>query len=162
MVFPRLGHRIRRVLTGWFMPCLWGAALLAQLLLLRGLDYSKAWFSAVAVQDALVPRDPLALGGLRWDPAPYVHAPELDSFRAMVNEHCAGRAAFETAVCLSDLFAVRFRQGEPDQEFFQKSYDPAAALARHLAGRPGHCVTRSGLMATALLSAGFPARVVQL
>lgn len=156
------GRRIHRLLAFWATPCLLIVAVAGQLALLRRLDYSKAWLARVSVKEAMAPRDPLALGGLHWDPAPYVQAPSLDSFRAVVAAHCPGRPAFETATCLSDLFSLRFPHGEPGVEFFENRYEPATALAKHLAGKPGHCVTRAGLLATALLAAGFPARVVQL
>lgn len=132
-----------------------------QLLALRRLEYSQAWLVRASREEARTPRDPVALGGLRWDPAPYVAAPSLAPFRAIVASRCAGLTAVATADCLSDLFAERFAHGRPSREFFESSYRPVEDLAAHLAGAPGHCVTRSGLLATALLASGFPARVAQ-
>jgi hypothetical protein len=153
--------RLRR--RGASLPPLLLAALVAgQLALLRQLPYSRAWFTAVTVDEAYAPGDPLALGDLRWDPAPYAAAPSLAPLRALVASQCPARDALGTASCLSDLFAARFAQGPPGREFFATSYDPTEDLASHLAGAPGHCVTRSGLLAAALLACGFPARVVQL
>jgi hypothetical protein len=40
-------------------------------------------------------------------------------------------------------------------------FDPAAHFASHMAGEPSHCLTRSAILATQLLSVGIPARVVQ-
>jgi hypothetical protein len=140
-----------------------GHALLVvvQLVALRRLEYSQAWVVNASIDEARAPRDPLALGGLRWDPAPYVAAPALAPFRAMVAGRCGGLNAVATADCLSDLFAERFAHGRPSREFFAKGYSPAQDLAAHLGGAPGHCVTRSGLLAAGLLAAGFPARVAQ-
>jgi hypothetical protein len=135
---------------------------LAQLVALRSLHYSKAWFTSVSLAEARAPRDPLRLGGLRWDVAPYVNAPSLAPMRALVRARCPGLTAVGTASCLSDLFAERFPHAPPRREFFEAGYSPASDLAAHLEGEPGHCVTRSGLLAATLLAAGFPARVVQL
>jgi hypothetical protein len=133
-----------------------------QLFVLRRFDYSKAWLVHASMQEARAPRDPLALGDLHWDPARYQRSPALAPLRALVADHCAGKSSVATAECVSDLFARHFAHGIPAREFFDAEYSPAADLAEHLGGAPGHCVTRSGLLAAALLSAGFPARVVQL
>jgi hypothetical protein len=138
------------------------ALIAVQLLVLRHLHYSKAWLVHASVHEARAPRDPLALGDLHWDPAPYQRAASLAPLRALVADRCAGKGAVATAECLTDLFAEHFINGVPAREFFDAGYSPAADLAEHLGGAPGHCVTRSGLLAAALLSAGFPARVVQL
>src|SRR5207248_8338036 len=37
--------------------------------------------------------------------------------------------------------------------------DPVANFEAHLSGEPGHCVNRSAMLATTLLSVGIPARV---
>jgi hypothetical protein len=137
-------------------------ALCGQLWLLRRLPYSKAWLVAVDRQGAAAPREPLSLGGLHWEPTLYAAAPNLEASRLLVHEHCAGLAAFDTGRCLANFFAERFPHGPPQQEFFDKYYEPGTDLASHVAGAPGHCVTRSALVATALLAAGFPARVVQI
>ena len=42
------------------------------------------------------------------------------------------------------------------------SSTPSKHLERHMAGEPGHCLTRSAIVATQLLSVGIPARVVQM
>ena len=137
-------------------------ATLAQLLALRGLHYSKASLSFVTLQEALQPADPLALDGLRWYPEPYSLAPGLAPMRALVREHCPGLTGFALGMCVSNVFAQRFRNGQPSREFFDRQHDPVAVFRDHLAGEPGHCVTRSGMLAATLLAAGTPARVAQV
>jgi Transglutaminase-like superfamily len=73
-----------------------------------------------------------------------------------------GKRGVGAATCVSDVFARAFKHGNPTTEFLHAKYNPAAALAQHLNGAPGHCVTRSGLLTTALLSVGIPARQVQV
>jgi hypothetical protein len=144
------------------LPVILAGLGLAQVLALRSLGYSQTWLTSVKVADATSPRDPMELGGLRWDPAPYIAAPALAPLRALVQQRCPHLGPTQTATCLADVFAQRFAHGAPPFEFFGADYSPAAALTAHLAGTPGHCVTRSGLIAAALLASGVPARVVQL
>jgi len=60
-------------------------------------------------------------------------------------------------------FHHRFPMGNQKTEFFDREFDVAEAFHAHVErGEPGHCVARSGLLAAVLLSAGCPARVVQL
>jgi len=82
--------------------------------------------------------------------------------RVIARAHCPGLSSFETATCLANFFAGRFPHGNPKREFFDSNYDPAKVLSNHLAGEPGHCVTRTGLLAATLLAMGIPARVVQI
>jgi hypothetical protein len=116
----------------------------------------------VTVDHAAVASNPLLLAGLDWTPAPYLAAPELQPIRATVDQQCPDSRGYSLAVCLSDLFARRFPHGEPSREFFDRRYDPVAAFHSHLAGESGHCVSRSGMLALALLATGTPARVVQI
>jgi hypothetical protein len=143
------------------LPLVLAALGLVQVLALWRQGYSQAWFTGAGLSEARTPRDPMELGGLRWDPAPYTSATSLAPLRAFVRARCPGLGAVGTGNCLSDLFGQAFRHGAPPVEFFAPGYAPAAALAEHLGGAPGHCVTRSGLIAAALLASGFPARVVQ-
>lgn len=103
-----------------------------------------------------------SVGPLRWDVPAYRAAPSLAPFRELFAEHCPGRQGLAAATCMSDVFARAFKHGNPTTEFLHATYDPAAALALHLNGAPGHCVTRSGLLATTLLSVGIPTRQVQV
>jgi len=77
-------------------------------------------------------------------------------------EHCASLAGLDAAECLSATFAATFPHGVPSHEFVDAEYDPVADLASHMEGAPGHCVTRSGLIAAILLSAGMAARQMQM
>jgi hypothetical protein len=138
------------------------ALLALEVLGLKGMPYSTGWLLRTSLARALQPTMPLALGSLNWDAAPYQGAPALEPFRRVVEEHCAGQSPLETTICLSDLLAERFPHGEPEVELFDAHFDPVATMNHHLAGRPGHCVSRSGILATALLSVGIPARLVQM
>jgi hypothetical protein len=158
MSVPAPPHRRRTAL----IVLLLAGLLVAQLAALRRIEYSQAWLASVDLPQARAAGPSLELGGLRWDPRPYVAAPSLEPFRAVVARHCPGRSGVDTASCLGDLFSQRFVHGRPRIELFAAGYVPTEALAEHLAGAPGHCVSRSGLMATALLASGFPARLVQL
>jgi hypothetical protein len=154
-----------RLLPGWLgaarAPLFFGALVVVQLIALRRLEYSQARLVTVSMKEAGAPREPLKLGGLNWDPAPYAAAPSLAPLRALA-ARCRGLSPVATADCLSDLFADSFPHGRPTREFFEAAYSPAQDLAQHMAGAPGHCVTRSGLLVASLLAAGIPARVVQL
>ncbi|HEY0712641.1 MAG TPA: transglutaminase domain-containing protein [Polyangia bacterium] len=136
--------------------------LLGELFVLRERTYSKAWLTTVPAQEALSPTSPHALGGVSWDPGLYRNAPALEPFAAMVREHCPKLPPFGLVTCLSNLLAKRFAHGGPPSQLFDQRFEPALALAGHLAGEPGHCVSRSGILAAALLVSGVPARVVQL
>jgi hypothetical protein len=136
--------------------------LAGQLFLLRSLPYSKAFLVSKTVKEALSQRDPLTLSDLHWYPGPYLYARSLEPMRVVVRTYCSDLAPFETATCLANFFARRFHHGTPKHEFFDSDYNPAENLSNHLAGEPGHCVTRSGLLATTLLAVGIPARVVQI
>ena len=136
-----------------------------QATLLAKLDYAKAWFERLDFGEAIDPRGPqgpLALGTLHWDPRFYVGQPALAPFAALARSECPGSEPLKTAICLSNVMAIRFPHGRPSHELFDANFDPARALTRHLNGEPGHCVSRSGILATALLASGIPARVVQL
>jgi hypothetical protein len=139
------------------------AFLLGGLLSLLGLmDYSKGWLTRTSLADALEPPSPLALGSLDWNPAGYAGHPSLKPFVDLVQKHCPGEKSFATVVCLSDLLAERFPHGLPSVELFSAGFDPVATMNNHLAGAPGHCVSRSGILTAALLAVGIPARMVQL
>jgi hypothetical protein len=143
------------------------AALLAvltivQIFALTTLPYSKASLRSVKLEAALNPTDPLVLDGLNWRPDHYVRAASLQSVRDTVAEHCPALSGFALARCMSNLFATRFANGHPKREFFNRQHDPVGVFRAHLAGETGHCVSRSGMLALALLATGTPARVVQI
>jgi hypothetical protein len=62
-------------------------------------------------------------------------------------------------MCLSRAFDHAFPAGTPKHEFLERHFDPVADFEAHLSGQPGHCVNRSAMLATTLLSVGIPARV---
>lgn len=136
--------------------------LLGELVVLQQSSYSKAWLRTVTAEEAIRPPTLDKLGGTSWSPSTYVSEPSLAPFALLRNQHCPGRSTFDTVVCLSNLLAARFAHGLPHKDVFDVRYDPAGVLQRHLAGEPGHCVTRSGIIATALLASGTPARLVQV
>jgi hypothetical protein len=142
------------------LACL--ATLAVALFGLKSLAYSRASLTVVSVDQLKSSGDSLILDGLSWRPTDYVGARELDPIRTDVRRHCPDMSAYQTASCLMDLFARQFPHGSPRREFFAVKFDPVANWKEHLAGAPGHCVTRSGMLATALLALGFPARVVQI
>jgi hypothetical protein len=155
-------HSARRLRLPLAVAATAGVLLGLQLQLLRRLDYSKGWLVSASEVELGSPTDAMALAGLGWDPAPFVAEPRLGYMRGLITEHCPGKQGFAAAVCLSDLFADRFPHGVPSREFFDRNFDVQAVSAAHLAGEPGHCVSRSGMLAAALLSSGTPARVVQI
>ena len=141
---------------------LFAVLLVADVLTLQRLDYSKGWLDRTSVAEELHPADPLRLGKLSWDPHIYANSPQLGPFLALVRDHCPSLRPIETTRCLSNFLAARFSQGAPRHDLFDEAFVPIDDLNRHLAGEPGHCVSRSGIIATAMLAAGMPARVVQL
>jgi hypothetical protein len=106
--------------------------------------------------------DGFSVGSLQWDLEAYQHDPKLDPFRQFFAERCAGTAGLSAARCVSDELARAFPHGTPSREFFEATYDPAADLQSHMGGAPGHCVTRSGLIATVLLANGIPVRQLEI
>jgi hypothetical protein len=106
--------------------------------------------------------DEFTVSPLRWDLRAYATSAKLEPLRRFFADGCAGTRGVEAATCLSNRFARAFRHGVPRREFFAAEYDPVADLEEHMHGAPGHCVTRSGLIAAILLSVSIPARQVQL
>jgi hypothetical protein len=101
------------------------------------------------------------LGPVTWDMNAYALDPALEPLRVFFAEQCAPRAGLDAARCVSDVFAARFQHGPPADEPFARAYDPVGDFRRHMAGEPGHCVTRSALISGILLASGIPARFVQ-
>jgi hypothetical protein len=139
------------------------AAAFALVLGLRALEYSTSMIDEVEVADGAPGSDGRwRLGPLAWDMPAYQNAAALEPFRAFFRESCGEARGVAAGVCLSRTMRSKFPHGAPVHEFFDVNYDPAATLAEHLAGLPGHCVARSGLAAVALLASGIPARVIQM
>ncbi len=138
-----------------------GASSLAAL---WALPYSRCEMTTIEVADeARAPgADSFALGPIEFDLAAYRTAPELEPFREFRRRSCDGVVEpVALTACLISAAADAFPHGTPSVEFMNAGYVPSEALARHLAGERGHCVTRSGLIVATLLATGTPARVVQ-
>jgi hypothetical protein len=101
-----------------------------------------------------------SIGSLRWDVERFSSALVLAPFRRYFTEKCAGREGTEAAMCLSEAFDRAFPAGTPKHEFLERHFDPDIDFEAHISGQPGHCLSRSGMLATTLLSVGIPARVV--
>jgi hypothetical protein len=106
------------------------------------------------------PSHGFSIGPMRWEMEQFSSAPGLDPFRRYFLETCGGQTGIQAAICLSQGFDRAFPAGTPRHEFLERHFDPVANFEAHLAGEPGHCVNRSGMLATTLLSVGIPARVV--
>jgi hypothetical protein len=138
-----------------------GFALL--LLLLRELPYSTSFIVSASPRDLQRPPAPdFELGGLRWQVSRWSEAIELEPFRSDFRAHCAAAQGVSAALCVSNRMARAFPNGEPQTEPFNPTFDPSEHLRAHMLGQPGHCVTRSAILAAELLSVGIPARVMQL
>lgn len=132
------------------------------LLVLALLPYSTSIILPVPESGAAArPGTVSTIGALVWDYGLYRTAPELEEYRVQF-ARCAGLEGRTAARCVTGVLAERSPYGDPSFEFFYSSYDPAKALRFHLGGAPGHCTTRSALVATGLLALGVPSRVVQL
>lgn len=139
------------------------AALIAQVLWLASLPYSTSLIKAAAPQDVLAAPSPqFHFGSLEWDTNALALAPELGEHREFFRRQCGYKSGVEAAMCVSDAMAVAFPDGVPTDEFVRHAFDPSAHLRDHLGGAPGHCMTRSAILAAALLSVGLPGRVVQV
>jgi len=112
---------------------------------------------SVAASD---PSHGFSIGSVRWEVVQFSTAPGLAPFRRYFFEKCGGQTGAQAAMCLSQAFGHAFPAGTPKHEFLERHFDPVANFEAHLSGQPGHCVNRSAMLATTLLSVGIPARVV--
>src|SRR5437870_5298922 len=134
-----------------------------QLILLAMAPYSSCLLARAPLKAALDrPCPNFRLGPVEWHVSLYARDPHLEPLRAYFRSTCGRKTGAAAAIVLSDRFASRFAFGQSAREFFGRTYDPVTDLFAHIKGEPGHCVTRSGLTSAILLSAGIPARVVQL
>jgi len=99
------------------------------------------------------------IGSVRWDVKQFSISPRLAPFRRYFFERCGGQTPAQAAMCLSQSFDRAFPAGTPKHEFLERHFDPVAEFEAHLAREAGHCVNRSAMLATTLLSVGIPARV---
>ena len=112
--------------------------------------------TGVAASD---PSHGFSIGSMRWEVEQFSRAPGLAPFRRYFLERCGGQIGSQAAMCLSQSFDRAFPAGTPKHEFLERHFDPVADFEAHLSGQPGHCVNRSAMLATTLLSMGIPARV---
>lgn len=135
--------------------------MLSQLVMMKILPYS----TFLVGDAAAVTAEPnqvraFAIGSVRWEVEQFSRAESLTPFRRYFFEKCGGQAGTQAALCLSEAFAKAFPNGQPQHEFLELHFDPVQHFEAHLSGEPGHCVNRSAMLATTLLSVGIPARVV--
>lgn len=136
-----------------------------QLYALKELDYSTSTISWAAVDEAMVPPDSNAEFQIRdfsWDVREARTSQELRVFREFYSRNCTGTKGLTAASCLSKELIEKIPFGVPSSEIFDEKYDAAGKFKDHLEGEPGHCVTFSTATANALVSAGIPARFIQI
>ncbi len=153
------GHRSAHV--GLALGCL--SAAVAMLLLLRALPYSSVRLASVEPSQATAqPTPDFALAPLRWPVTALAADPALEPFRQAMRASCGEARGLAAAACVTAVLSERTPAGNPASEYVSVDFDPVSHFERHMAGAPGHCLTRSAILATELLSVGIPARVVQL
>jgi hypothetical protein len=138
---------------------------LMSLVMLRGLPGRSTSYARASVADSLAAPDDrgnFEVGSVHWPTSTFKEAASLAPLRRFFADACGIAEGLDAARCVSDRFALAFRHGAPEREFLGPEYDPVIDLQRHLDGQTGLCVTRSGLASAVLLSAGIPARQVQL
>jgi hypothetical protein len=129
---------------------------------LRALPYSTVLLAAVDASDAMrAPSSSFAIGPLLWQVSDLAGAPALQTFRNAMRGACGDARGIAAAECATKVLTDRIPVGSPESEFVRIDFDPVAHFKAHMAGAPGHCMTRSAILATQLLSVGIPARVVQ-
>lgn len=139
------------------------AGTLGLLVVLKTLDYSSVRLVPVEAAEANArPTPDFRIGPLTWPVAELSRDPRLEPFRRAFRSACGDARGRAAAACASAVLAERIPLGEPKSEFVSPHFDPVAHFEEHMAGAPGHCLTRSAILATQLLSVGIPARVVQL
>lgn len=133
-------------------------------LVLRELPYSSVRIAGVETRDATRPpsANEFSVGPLRWPLASLRQDPALGRFRDTMRASCGEARGLAAAACATRVIRERTPIGAPSTEYVNLSFDPVAHLERHLAGEPGHCLTRSAIVAAQLLSVGTPARVLQI
>ena len=153
--------RVSSALSWLGLGCV-GAAV-ALLLVLKTLPYSTVRLAPVDASEArMAPTPDFAIGPLRWPVRELREAKELQPFREALHAACGDVRGAAAATCASIALAERSPVGSPPSDFCRVDFDPLAHFERHMAGAPGHCLTRSAIVTTQLLAAGIPARVVQM
>jgi len=139
-----------------------GALALGLVLVLRELPYSSVRLVTVDTSEATrPPTTAFALGPLHWPVSDLAASPALQPFRSAMHASCGDLKGMAAAECAAKVIAERVPVGDPSSEFVRADFDPVAHFERQMAGAPGHCLTRSAILAAELLAVGIPARVVQ-
>ena len=129
---------------------------------LRALPYSSVRLAAVDQSEATrPPTTSFDVGPLHWQVSDLATSPALQPFRNAMRDTCGDAKGIAAAECATKVLTDRVPVGTPTSEFVRTDFDPVAHFKEHMAGAPGHCMTRSAILATQLLSVGIPARVVQ-
>jgi hypothetical protein len=127
------------------------------------LPYKSSLLTSASLEQVLAPpKSSFAIGSMRWDLRAYTTDPHLEPLRVYFRSVAGTQKGVAAALAVSRDFVARFPFGNAPRECFSRSFDPVEDLNEHLRGAPGHCVTRSSLASAVLLSAGIPARMVQL
>jgi hypothetical protein len=160
MALPTLSRHTHRM-------ALWGGGLAlaagAALSLLIALPFSTSQISSTQPADALdAPTPDFHIGPLEWPVSHLARVADLEPFRLNLRSACGSLAGVEAAVCFSNHLARTFPHGSPQTEFVNPGFQPVGQMLAHLHGEPGHCLSRSGLLAAALLASGIPSRVVHI
>jgi hypothetical protein len=130
--------------------------------LLKNVGYASSWLERGTPQ-AQAPSPNFDIGTVHWDVTGYASEPALEPLREFYRETCKDQKGLAAALLLAEEFSYRFPFESPKVDFFEAQYSLMEDFRAHVErGEPGHCVTMSGLMAAVLLSAGCPARVVQV
>jgi len=133
------------------------------LLALKALPYSSCRLTAINAEELRRrPTPDFGLGPLTWRVSEWKKSPALEAFRDTLRSDCGTVIGVTAATCAAKALAHRSPIGNPSIEFVDRDFDPSAHFASHMAGEPGHCLTRSAIVATQLLATGIPARVVQM
>lgn len=126
----------------------------------KTLPYASFLMASTDIGDTTSdPGHGFSVGSVRWDVEQFSNAPVLASFRRYFLEECGGQTGTGAALCLAEAFDRAFPAGTAKHEFLERRFDPVTDFKAHLSGQPGHCVNRSAMLATTLLSVGIPARV---
>ncbi len=139
--------------------------IVAQLAVLRYLDYSTAYVSWIEFSPGDRTEDPgpgFSVGDLRWDMDKYREAPQLEKLREFFREKCGTKKGVAAASCVSVELIRMIPKGTPKREIFDSDYSPGKAFQKHLEGEQGFCTNYAGISSAMLLSVGVPARFIQI
>ncbi|QQS39769.1 MAG: transglutaminase domain-containing protein [Acidobacteriota bacterium] len=139
--------------------------LLAQLALLRYLDYSTAYVSWIEIkkgEELGKPTPDFSVGAIRWHVLDYQRSPKLEPLRSFFRERCGEKRGIEAASCVSLQLIGIIPKGSPKREIFDTDYSPTEAFQKHLEGEQGFCTNYAGMTSAMLLSVGIPTRFMQI